>query len=70
MANAKLKKQIKKVVYLILFTIVWVFLLAFFQDMYKNWQGYTIRSNYILTATLPVYGCIAHKIFIKMKKLN
>lgn len=62
------KIQIKRTLYLILFTIAWVFLLALFQEFYKNWQGHTIRSIYIMTATLPVYGYIAHRILLIIDK--
>lgn len=67
MMSKKMKLPIKKTLYLILFTICWVFLLALFQEFYKNWQGHIIRSIYIMTATLPVYGYITHRILLKMK---
>lgn len=49
-----MKIKVRKIMYLIMFTIGWIFLLSLFQEFYKNWQGHIIRSIYIMTATLPI----------------
>lgn len=62
-----MKMKIRKIMYLILFTLGWVVLLSLFQEFYRNWQGHIIRSIYIMTATLPLYGYIAHRILLQTK---